>query len=154
MDLLAYVITGVLFFLLMAGVLASHYRQVKRVDGTLFATALAFVIGIYFIVAIGVQTGRIFELQANLKATTGELVPGLSGAQVQMAVPAPGEEGAVGVEYKQFPLVGLIAVVVGIIAMGLGAAASRRGDRSAGQTLMVLGIFLIVVAVVVFIALR
>jgi hypothetical protein len=151
MSLLSYVISGAVFFLLMLGILASHYQKAKRVDGTLVAAAVAFAIGIYFIVAIGVQTGRINDLQANLTSSTSQMAPGLVGAELQMAVPVVGEEGFA-METRPFPLVGLIAIIIGVVAMGLGAAASRRGDRSASQTLMALGIFLVVVAVVAFVA--
>lgn len=153
MSLEVYVITGAVFVLLMAGILASHYRKVKQVDGTLLAAAVAFAIGIFFIVAIGVQTGRLAQAQARLQARAAELAPAMAaGGEVHLTVPVPGELG-LALEEKPFPVVGLIAVLVGVIAMGLGVGASRRGDRSAGQTLMVLGIFLIVVAVVVFAAL-
>lgn len=148
MSVEVYVVTGIVFFLLMVGIVTSQYRKAKQVDGTLLATALAFAIGIYFIVAIGIQMGTLKEAQSRLQEGAVQMMPGLAAGGVQMAFPTLGGEG---VEVKQFPLLGLIAVIVGVIAMGLGAAASRRGDRSAGQTLMVLGIFLIVVAVVVFI---
>lgn len=153
MSLEAYVVTGAAFILLMVGLLASHHRKAKRVDGTLFATFLAFAIGIYFMVAIGVQTGKIKQLQANLRETTAAVAPGFAGG-LELAVPVPGEEGGIAVEYKRIPLLGLIAVVIGVIAMGLGVGASRRGDRAGGQTLMVLGIFVIVIAVVVFAVMR
>lgn len=154
MSLEVYVISGAVFFLLMAGSLAAHYRTVKQVDGTLVAAAVAFAIGIYFIVWTGVQTGRLGEAQARLEARAVAVAPGLAGGAAELAYPVGVTEGGVAVEYKHFPVTGLIAVLIGVVAMGLGVGASRRGDRSAGQTLMVLGIFLVVVAVIVFAGLR
>jgi len=150
MSLLRFVIAGAVFLLLMLGVLASHYGKVKRVDGTLVATALALAIGIYFIVAVGVQTGQISQLKANIGQSVATVAPqGITGS-LEMAYPVRTAEGTWEAGYKEFPWQGVISVLVGVLAVGLGVGASRRGEHSAGQTLMVLGIFLIVIAVVVF----
>jgi len=150
MTTLVYVICGVVFFLLMLGIMASHQSKVKRVDGTLVAAALAFLIGLFFIVFVGVQNNYISELKDNLKEVQAALPSGLPSSELELALPTMTPGGGVEVTTTPFPAIGVVAFLFGLLAMALGAVASRRGDRAAGQTLMVLGIFLIVVAVVVF----